>query len=105
MSEAGRHRVLIAGGGIAGLEALLALSDLAADRVEITVIAPANEFVYKPLAVEEPFAPGTVERRELAPIVEGEGGFDSCASARPRFGPSGVYVSLATARRLSTTRL
>src|SRR5262245_32843836 len=69
----GPHRVVIAGGGIAGLEALLALADLAGDRVETTLVAPTDEFVYKPLAVEEPFAPGSVERRELQPLVEGAG--------------------------------
>jgi sulfide:quinone oxidoreductase len=73
MPEDGRHRVVIAGGGIAGLEALLALADLAGDRVETTLVAPTDEFVYKPLAVEEPFAPGSVERHELQPIVEGAG--------------------------------
>jgi sulfide:quinone oxidoreductase len=73
MPEDTRHRVVIAGGGIAGLEALLALADLAGDRVETTLVAPTDEFVYKPLAVEEPFAPGSVERHELKPIVEGAG--------------------------------
>lgn len=73
MPEDGPHRVVIAGGGIAGLEALLALADLAGDRVETTLVAPTDVFVYKPLAVEEPFAPGSVERHELQPIVEGAG--------------------------------
>ena len=73
MPEAARHRVVIAGGGIAGLEALLALSALAEDRVGGTLVAATEEFVLKPLAVEEPFEPGAMERRDLAPIVEGEG--------------------------------
>ena len=34
-----RPRVVIAGGGVAGIEALLALRDLAGDRVEIAIIA------------------------------------------------------------------
>jgi hypothetical protein len=46
----------------------LALRDLAGDRVEVALAAPTDEFVYKPLAVEEPIAPGTVERREKAPL-------------------------------------
>jgi sulfide:quinone oxidoreductase len=64
-----KPRVLIAGGGIAGLEALLALHELAEDRVEITLAAPEPEFLYKPLSVEEPFSLAPAERRALEPIV------------------------------------
>ena len=35
-----RSRVLIAGGGVAGLETLLALNALAADLLDITILAP-----------------------------------------------------------------
>ncbi|MFN8161139.1 MAG: FAD-dependent oxidoreductase [Solirubrobacterales bacterium] len=63
-------RVLIAGGGIAGLETLLALHDLAGDRAEVTMVAPRPDFFYKPLVVEEPFTTEVAERRELAPIAE-----------------------------------
>lgn len=45
-------RVLIAGGGAAGLEALHGLRALAGERVDLTLIAPENEFVYRPLAVK-----------------------------------------------------
>ncbi len=62
--------VLIAGGGIAGLEALMALRDLARDRVRITLAAPTPDFVYKPLTVEEPFSAEPAEHHELAPIAE-----------------------------------
>jgi sulfide:quinone oxidoreductase len=47
--------VLIAGGGVAGLEAMLALRALAEDRVTIDLLTPETEFVYGPLAVAEPF--------------------------------------------------
>ena len=50
-----RMRVLIAGGGVAALEAMLALRALAADRVSVVLVAPDREFVYRPLAVAEPF--------------------------------------------------
>jgi sulfide:quinone oxidoreductase len=62
-------RVLIVGGGIAGLEALMALRDLAADRVELTLVAPDPVFTYKPLTVEEPFSSVVAERHELEPWV------------------------------------
>jgi sulfide:quinone oxidoreductase len=66
----GPLRVLIAGGGIAGLEALLALADLAGDRVDVTLVAPEPEFTYKPMIVDEPFSFNPAERRELAPICQ-----------------------------------
>src|SRR5438132_14129244 len=51
-------RVLIAGGGVAGLETLMALRGLAGDLVTLTLIAPEEEFVYRPLTVERPFSVG-----------------------------------------------
>lgn len=39
-----RFRVLIAGGGVAALEALLALRELAGDRVAPMLFAPDPEF-------------------------------------------------------------
>jgi sulfide:quinone oxidoreductase len=50
--------VLITGGGPAGLEAALALHRLAAEQVDVTVLAPEAEFIYRPLTVLEPFAAG-----------------------------------------------
>lgn len=50
-----RPRVVIAGGGVAGLETLLALRALAADRVEITIVAPGLKFVNLSMSVEQPF--------------------------------------------------
>ena len=64
-----RH-VVIVGGGVAGLEALMALHDLAGDRAEVTLVAPDPDFLYKPLLVEEPFDLGPAERHELAPLTE-----------------------------------
>jgi sulfide:quinone oxidoreductase len=58
-------RVVVAGAGVAGLETLMALRALAGPRVELTLIAPADEFVYRPLAVEEPFAVGRARRIAL----------------------------------------
>jgi sulfide:quinone oxidoreductase len=52
-----RARVLIAGGGVAALETLLALRDRAVERLELCVLAPAQQFVYRPLGVLEPFQP------------------------------------------------
>jgi len=58
--------VVIAGGGVAGLEGLLALHAHAGERVRLTLIAPDPEFSYRPLAVAEPFALGSPHRVPLS---------------------------------------
>src|SRR5215207_6161083 len=67
------RRVLIAGGGVAGLETLLALQALAGDRLEIELLAPSRHFTYRPLAVAEPFRDGSVQRIPLAAIAADRG--------------------------------
>lgn len=62
-------RVVIAGGGFAALETMLALRALAADRVELTLVAPNATFAYRPAATIDVFAPGaaiTYDVREVA---------------------------------------
>jgi len=79
-------QVVIAGGGVAALEAALALRQLAGDRVKLTLLAPAEEFVYKPLAVLEPFAGRPPRGVLLATFAAGIGASvvkDSVASVDP----------------------
>ena len=72
--------VLIAGGGVAALEAALALRDLAGDLVSLRILAPNGDFGYRPLSVREPFAHAKPERYSLselaasvgADLIEGE---------------------------------
>jgi len=66
-------RVLIVGGGVAAVESVLALHDLAGGRVEMTMLAPNSEFVYRPMTVREPFAYAAARRYPLAQAV-GEAG-------------------------------
>ena len=66
-------RVVIVGGGVAALEAALALQDLAPELADVEILAPDDEFVYRPLAVAEPFLVGEVRRFPLEPLVEGAG--------------------------------
>lgn len=51
----GPFRVAIAGGGIAGAEALLTLHHLAPGLVQIELICDNRSLTYRPLAVAEPF--------------------------------------------------
>jgi sulfide:quinone oxidoreductase len=63
-------RVLIAGGGVAGLEALLALRQLAEERVEIELLAAEPQFWYRPLAVGEPFDLGALHGLDLGLVAD-----------------------------------
>lgn len=63
-------RVLVAGGGVAGLETLLALRALAGDLVDLELLAAEPAFWYRPLAVAEPFDAGRAHHFELAGIAE-----------------------------------
>jgi sulfide:quinone oxidoreductase len=62
-------QVLIAGGGVAALEAMMALRELAGDAVAITLLAPEPDFRYRPMAVAEPFSIDHAQRLPLAPIA------------------------------------
>jgi sulfide:quinone oxidoreductase len=62
-------RVIIAGGGPAAVEALLALRDLAGDRVSLELIAPNRELVVRAYEVLAPFHEGHEHRYALAQIV------------------------------------
>ncbi len=70
MAVSSQLRVLVAGGGVAGLETLLALRHLAGDRIERTLLTPEPEFVYRPMAVAEPFSRGRAQRHRLDTIAD-----------------------------------
>lgn len=69
----GKLHVLVAGGGVAALEAMVALRKLAGGRVDVELVSPDADFFYRPLSVAEPFGLGTVLRFDLATLVAGCG--------------------------------
>jgi sulfide:quinone oxidoreductase len=60
-----KQKVLIAGAGIAGVEAALALRDLAGDRVEVDQRDPRREFAFRPFAVGEPYGAARIFRYDM----------------------------------------
>jgi sulfide:quinone oxidoreductase len=98
---------VIAGGGVAGLEALLALRAIARGQTRLTLIAPDPEFSYRPLAVAEPFALGHAHRVPLSRfaadtdaelIVDAVAGVDDAArEVRLRDGGSLPFDALIVA--------
>ena len=57
--------MLIAGGGVAGLETLLALHALASDLLDITILAPELKFINLSMSVDQPFKPQRVRGLRL----------------------------------------
>src|SRR5213080_3611151 len=92
--------VVVAGGGVAGLETLLALRDLAGDRVELTLIAHEDEFVYRPLSVEAPFAVGRVHSVELEQAAR-DCGAAFVAATVEEVDPSTRRVGLSIGKRMT----
>jgi sulfide:quinone oxidoreductase len=54
---------------VAGLEALLALQDLAGDRVETTLLEPNTEFAFRPMATAEAFGRGRGQRIPMTRVA------------------------------------
>ena len=71
--ERDANPVLIAGGGIAALEAALAVRELSDGVARVTLIAPEADFVYRPLLVREPFSAEPADRKSLRGIADSLG--------------------------------
>ncbi len=65
----GTAEVVVVGGGVAALELLLALRDLAGQRVHVTIVTPDSDFVDRPMTVAEPFGLGHARRYPLDTIA------------------------------------
>ncbi len=66
----GRFTVVIVGGGVAALEAVLALQAIAADAVDVELIAPNDSFSLQALSVAKPFEGGEAQAIDLAEFCE-----------------------------------
>ena len=68
-SRMSKGRVVIVGGGVAALECLMALRDVAGPDLRIQLASADDAFTYRPLQVVEPFALGTPQRYPLSRVV------------------------------------
>ena len=66
-------RIVVAGGGIAALEALAGLRALAGERVSATLLAPERAFSYRPLSTAVPFTFREERTRALEELARGLG--------------------------------
>jgi sulfide:quinone oxidoreductase len=70
MTSTPNRRVVIAGGGIAAVETLLALRSLAPTQLEVVVVAPNEDLHYRPMTVNEPFSEPRARRYRLQAICD-----------------------------------
>jgi hypothetical protein len=66
-------RVLLASGGIAGLETSMALRELAGARAQLTPAAADDEFVYRPVTIGQPYSVGAARSVALPRAAEEAG--------------------------------
>jgi sulfide:quinone oxidoreductase len=85
-------RVVIGGGGVAGIESALALRDLAGEKLEVELHCPRREFLYRPYAVGEPFRSAEVRQYDLAKIAE-RAGFELKLSSLKSVDPTEKRIS------------
>jgi sulfide:quinone oxidoreductase len=91
--------VVICGGGVAALEGMLRLRNLAGDLVEVTLVAPNDEFVYRPVAVDEAVAFGWTRRYQLWDIAR-DGGAEWIKDSLASVDPAERTVTTGEGRRL-----
>jgi sulfide:quinone oxidoreductase len=87
-------RVIVAGGGVAGLQTCLALQALAGHRARVTLIAPNRYFGYRPISVRDPLA---VRGHVLVPV------WRLARAARADLRPDRIASVDPAARRVRTT--
>jgi sulfide:quinone oxidoreductase len=96
--------VVIAGGGFAALETLLALAALAGDRVRMTLISPDAAFAYRPAGTAEVFTDAPPRAYDLRAIADDRGA-EYRKDRLEAVAPQAKYVRLASGARLAYDRL
>ncbi len=91
--------VVIAGGGFAALEAMLALRAILGDRVAVSLVSPAPELVFRPTATVEAFAGAAPLVYDLRSIAEDLGATFHGARLES-VATSAHYVRLSSGSRL-----
>jgi sulfide:quinone oxidoreductase len=95
-----RPRVVIAGGGVAAIEALLALRHLVGEQVTVVLLAPERSFVHRPSSVASPFGLGGPAPLDIQAVAQQQGARLRRAGLRA-IDPVRRFVTLTTGDALS----
>jgi sulfide:quinone oxidoreductase len=99
MSGSQPLRVVVAGGGVAGLETLLALDEMAGRRVSLTLVEPREHVVLHALEPAEPFGAGEAGRLAIDDVA-GATGAAVVRAAVERVDPHAHVVIARTGERV-----
>src|SRR5579871_6782283 len=64
-----RAHIVVAGGGVAGIETALALRELVGHRIRVTMLSPEEQFLYRPVTVGEAFERSEARAYPLSELV------------------------------------
>ena len=92
-------RIVVVGGGFAGLEVMLALRALAGDQVRLTLVSPERVFAYRPAATLEAFDEGPPQHYDLREIADDLHATYLCARLEA-VGSTNKWVRLSSGGRL-----
>ena len=92
-------RIVVVGGGFAGVETMLALRALAGDHVRLTLVSPDRVFAYRPAATLEAFDEGPPEHYDLREIADDLHATHLCARLEA-VGATNKWVRLSSGGRL-----
>jgi sulfide:quinone oxidoreductase len=93
-------RVVIAGGGVAAIETLLALRALVGHVVDVTLLAPEPEFLYRPVTVAEAFERGQARSFKIEDITRSEPSAQSVRAALREVDPDARTITTSGGERL-----
>jgi sulfide:quinone oxidoreductase len=93
-------QVVICGGGVAAVEGLLRLRALAGDLARVSLVAPNDEFVYRPIAVREAAGFGWGRRYPLWDVAR-DGGAEWVKDTVVSVDPGARRVHTSQGRELS----
>jgi sulfide:quinone oxidoreductase len=99
--NANRRRIVIAGGGVAAVEAVLALHELAGHSVGLTLISPEREFLYRAVTVAEAFDRAEARAYELSDILAYAGTGELVCDRVETVDPDERFVVTAAGERIA----